>query len=123
MDPAVGGAAAGVGLGLPALLAWRAAYGGYAGVLDPLQALELLQTQEALLVDVRRLRDPAAVALQIQALEVAALAKLSPGSTRVIVMDQQVGRKRCVCDVLGAALGSAGTAVPRQGAGLLCRTV
>jgi hypothetical protein len=43
MDPAVGGAAAGVGLGLPALLAWRAAYGGYAGVLDPLQALELLQ--------------------------------------------------------------------------------
>jgi hypothetical protein len=71
----------------------------------------------------RRLRDPAAVALQIQALEVAALAKLSPGSTRVIVMDQQVGRKRCVCDVLGAALGSAGTAVPRQGAGLLCRTV
>ena len=38
----------------------------------------------------RRVRDPAAVALEIQALEVAALAKVSPGSTRVIVMDGQV---------------------------------
>lgn len=39
----------------------------------------------------RRVRDPAGVALEIQALEVASLSKVNPGSTKVIVMDAQVG--------------------------------
>ena len=38
----------------------------------------------------RRVRDPAGVALEIQALEAAALSKLSRGSTRVVVMDERV---------------------------------
>ncbi len=38
---------AGLGLGVPALLGWRAAYGGYSGVLQPEEALQVLQVQGA----------------------------------------------------------------------------
>ncbi|KAI3425994.1 hypothetical protein D9Q98_007962 [Chlorella vulgaris] len=124
LDQTTAGLLAGVGLGLPALLAWNAAYGGFAGNLEPEETLQLLQTEDAVLVDIRpdqqratrgvaelkrgargkgaavppvqllpsvsrRVRDPAAVALQIQVMEVAALAKISAGSTKVIIMDQQ----------------------------------
>jgi len=34
---------AGLGLGLPLLAAWKAAYGGFAGVLQPEEAMEILQ--------------------------------------------------------------------------------
>jgi hypothetical protein len=45
---------AGLGLGLPALAAWRAAYGGFAGVLPPAEALKLLQSGgDVVLLDVR----------------------------------------------------------------------
>jgi rhodanese-related sulfurtransferase len=52
-DPALAGAAAAAAVGVPAVLAWRAAYGGFAGTLSPDQALAMLQGQDALLVDVR----------------------------------------------------------------------
>lgn len=52
-DGATTAAVAGLGLGLPALLYWKAAYGGYAGVLQPEEALQVLQSQNALLLDVR----------------------------------------------------------------------
>ena len=39
----------------------------------------------------RRLRDPNGVALEMLALEVAALAKVDRSATKVIVMDGQVG--------------------------------
>ncbi|EFN55745.1 expressed protein [Chlorella variabilis] len=138
LDPAAAAAAAGLGLGLPAALAWSAAYGGFAGALDPEEALEVLQTEAAVLVDVRteqqrvergvaelrrgalgkgaavppvqllpsvakRLRDPAGVALEIQALEVAALAKVRPRSTKVIVMDDKGEGAKRVARALRAA--------------------
>lgn len=43
VDPAVAALLAGVGVGLPAVAAWNAAYGGYAGVLQPEEAFEALQ--------------------------------------------------------------------------------
>lgn len=43
VDPAVAALLAGVGLGLPAVAAWNAAYGGYAGLLQPEEAFEALQ--------------------------------------------------------------------------------
>ncbi|KAI7837815.1 hypothetical protein COHA_008303 [Chlorella ohadii] len=100
--------AAGLGLGVPALLGWRAAYGGYSGVLQPEEALQVLQTQDALLLDLlpsvaRRVRDASAVALEIQALEVASLSKVSPGSTKVIVMDNQGENAKTVARALRAA--------------------
>ncbi|PRW34000.1 zinc finger CCCH domain-containing 11 [Chlorella sorokiniana] len=129
---------AGLGIGVPALLGWRAAYGGYSGVLEPEEALQVLQTQDALLVDVRteaarvangvaelrrgalgkgaavppvrllpsvarRVRDSSAVALEIQALEVASLSKVNPGSTKVIVMDNQGEGAKTVARALRAA--------------------
>lgn len=52
-DPTLTAAALGVGLGVPALLAWSATYGGYSGSLAPAAALSMLQTEDALLVDIR----------------------------------------------------------------------
>lgn len=52
-DPKLVGPAAAVGVGVPVLLAWNAAYGGYAGPFSAQKALEVLQTQDAVLVDVR----------------------------------------------------------------------
>lgn len=43
----------GATLGLPLLLAYNAAYGGYNGVLKPSKAMEMLQDGDALLIDVR----------------------------------------------------------------------
>ncbi len=45
VDPVVAALLAGVGLGLPSLAAWNAAYGGYAGVLQPEEAFEALQVR------------------------------------------------------------------------------
>ena len=53
VDGSTTAAVAGLGLGLPALAAWKAAYGGYSGTLSAEEALELLQSQDALLLDVR----------------------------------------------------------------------
>lgn len=36
---------AGLGVGVPALLGWQAAYGGYSGVLQPEEALQVLQVR------------------------------------------------------------------------------
>ncbi|PSC70141.1 hypothetical protein C2E20_6347 [Micractinium conductrix] len=143
LDPTAAAVLAGVGLGVPAVAAWNAAYGGFAGVLAPEDALQVLQTQDALLLDIRpeaqrvdkgvaelrrgalgkgaavppvrllpsvgrRVRDPSGVALEIQALEVAALAKVRAGSTKVIVMDQQGEAAK----VLARALRAAGVRRP-----------
>ena len=43
----------GVGLGVPLLLAYNAAYGGYNGVVKPVKVMEMLQNGDAVLVDVR----------------------------------------------------------------------
>lgn len=48
LDQTTAGLLAGVGLGLPALLAWNAAYGGFAGNLEPEETLQLLQVMHAL---------------------------------------------------------------------------
>ncbi|GAB4823555.1 hypothetical protein N2152v2_010601 [Parachlorella kessleri] len=45
--------AAGVAVGLPAYLIWQAAFAGFSGSLDPEDAYDVLQTQSAVLVDVR----------------------------------------------------------------------
>ncbi|KAL4436752.1 hypothetical protein ABPG75_003891 [Micractinium tetrahymenae] len=137
VDPAVAALLAGVGVGLPALAAWNAAYGGYAGVIQPEEAFEALQTQDALLLDIRseaqrvatgvaelrkgalgkgaavppvrllpsvakRVRDPSGVALEIQALEAAALAKVG-GGTKVIVMDERGESAKGLARALRAA--------------------
>lgn len=39
---------------VPSLLIWQAAYGGYSGSYKPQKAVEILQTSDALLVDVRK---------------------------------------------------------------------
>ena len=59
--------------------------------LAPLLAPQLLPSVG------RRVRDPSGVALEIQALEVAALAKVRAGSTKVIVMDQQASHLHLRC--------------------------
>lgn len=43
VDPSVAAVLAGLGVGLPALAIWKAKYGGYAGVLQAEEALEVLQ--------------------------------------------------------------------------------
>lgn len=47
----------GIALGLPLLLAYSAAYGGYNGVVKPVKAIEMLQNGDALLVDVRKVEE------------------------------------------------------------------
>ena len=42
-DPKVTAVATGVAVGLPALLLWQSAFGGYSGTLDPQEALDVLQ--------------------------------------------------------------------------------
>ena len=52
-DPRLGSALiAAVGAGLPALVLWNT-FGGFAGPLSPAAALEMLKSQDALLVDIR----------------------------------------------------------------------
>eukprot|EP00884_Botryococcus_braunii_P013325 jgi/Botrbrau1/21994/Bobra.0024s0010.2 len=52
-DPAIAAAAAGGLVGLPALLYWQARFSGYSGLLSPEGALAILQTEDAVLVDIR----------------------------------------------------------------------
>lgn len=52
-DPRLGGAAVAVGIGLPIVWFWNSTFGGFAGPFSPTQALEVLKSQDALLVDVR----------------------------------------------------------------------
>ena len=54
----------------------------------------------------RRVRDPSAVALEIQALEVAALSKVRPGSTKVIVLDSQVCTLMAAGEAVVVAVGN-----------------
>jgi hypothetical protein len=44
----------GIALGLPLLLAYNVAYGGYSGVVKPAKVIEMLQNGDAVLVDVRK---------------------------------------------------------------------
>ena len=43
----------GAGVSIPALLWFSARYGGYAGLLAPEKALDILETENSLLLDVR----------------------------------------------------------------------
>ena len=52
-DPRLGGAAVAVGFGLPIVWLWNSSFGGYAGPFSATQALEVLKSKDALLVDVR----------------------------------------------------------------------
>lgn len=52
-DPTFAVAAAGVGIGAPILVSLKAAYGGFSGFVTAEKAIKMLQTQNALLVDVR----------------------------------------------------------------------
>lgn len=47
----------GVALGVPLLLAYQAAYGGYSGVVRPTKAMEMLQNSDAVLVDIRKVEE------------------------------------------------------------------
>jgi hypothetical protein len=46
--PETAAVATGVAIGLPAVLLWQAAFSGYAGTLDPEQALNVLQVPACL---------------------------------------------------------------------------
>lgn len=46
-------------IGLPAIALWNFTYGGYSGSLKPSKAIELLQTEDSLLVDIRSNADRA----------------------------------------------------------------
>ena len=48
IDGTTAAVTAGLGIGVPTLLGWQAAYGGYSGVLQPEEALEVLQVRGAL---------------------------------------------------------------------------
>lgn len=48
VDGTTAAVAAGLGLGVPALLGWQATYGGYAGPLKPEEALQVLQVRGGL---------------------------------------------------------------------------
>ena len=138
-DPAVAAMVAGVSLGLPALLAWSAAYGGYAGALTPGKALQVLQSGgDALLVDIRpeaarlaagvpelkrgalgrgaavpppqllpsvarRVRDSKALATDILAAQIAGLARVRPGATAVLLLDERGEQGMAVARALTAA--------------------
>lgn len=52
-QPAVGGAVAVGTVAIPAIILWNANFAGFAGRLLPQKALQLLQTEDALLVDIR----------------------------------------------------------------------
>lgn len=52
-DPKAGGVAVAVGIGLPIILSWSANFAGYAGPFSAPKALEVLKSQDALLVDIR----------------------------------------------------------------------
>ena len=52
-QPSLAGAVATVGVLVPAIVIFRGAYGGYAGILRPQRALQVLQMEDSLLVDVR----------------------------------------------------------------------
>ena len=52
-SPPLLAATLGTAVGLPAFSYWRSRYGGYAGQLRPEQAVQLLQDEDAVLVDIR----------------------------------------------------------------------
>ena len=52
-DGRVSAAAAAIAIGLPVVLWFRARYGGYGGPLSATETFELLQSEDALLVDIR----------------------------------------------------------------------
>ena len=52
-EPRIGGAAVVAAVTLPAVLLWNAAFGGYSGNYNPDKALEILKSEDALLVDIR----------------------------------------------------------------------
>ena len=52
-SPPLLAATVGAAVGLPAVSYWRARYGGYAGQLAPEQAVQLLEDEDAVLVDIR----------------------------------------------------------------------
>ncbi|EIE20768.1 hypothetical protein COCSUDRAFT_67224 [Coccomyxa subellipsoidea C-169] len=60
-NPVLLAATLGATVGLPALSWWRGRFGGYAGLLQPSNALDVLQNEDAVLVDMRsedeRVRD------------------------------------------------------------------
>ena len=52
-DPKAGAAVAGLAVGLPLLAFWRARLAGYSGQLQPDKALERLNKNNSLLIDIR----------------------------------------------------------------------
>lgn len=52
-NPALLAATLGAAIGLPAVAWWRGRFGGYAGLLQPSTALDVLQAEDAILVDMR----------------------------------------------------------------------
>jgi hypothetical protein len=62
-SPPLLAAAAGGAVGLPALAWWRGRFGGYAGQLAPDQARQVLQEEDALLIDIRCRRWPSVLTM------------------------------------------------------------
>ena len=52
-NPILLAATLGAAVGLPAISWWRGRFGGYAGLLQPSHALDVLQNEDAVLVDMR----------------------------------------------------------------------
>lgn len=52
-EPAYAAAVAGALVGLPALLYWQIRFAGYSGLITAEKALAVLQTEDAVLVDIR----------------------------------------------------------------------
>ncbi len=52
-NPPLLAATLGAAVGVPTIAWWRGRFGGYAGLLQPSAALEVLQSEDAILVDMR----------------------------------------------------------------------